>query len=140
MNIKATAACLVIGLAMLVVGAPRLVLANGGYFFSEEDEQAGEQGTVYFGFVRDASGIGIADAGIRVLVKTQNVEYVGHTNLLGRYRMTDVGKTVDPHDVEVNVVKKGYRVVGKVDRLRTSRPGVPVEINFTLKSEEQAAK
>jgi hypothetical protein len=139
MNIKATAACLVIGLALVVPG-PRAVLANGGYFFSEDEEQAEEAGTIYFGFVRDASGIGISDAGVRLLVKSRNVEYVGHTNVLGRYRMSDVGKTVDPRDVEVNVVKKGYRVVSKVDRLRTNRPGVPVEINFTMKSEEQAAK
>ena len=35
---------------------------------------------------------------------------------------------------EVDVEKKGFKTVGRVNRTGTTKPGLPVEINFTVAS------
>jgi hypothetical protein len=104
--------------------------ANGGSFFADPDRI--DDGTLYFGIIKDQKGTPVVGAKVLISVKGQNIEYVHQTTSLGRYRSVDLPKDTDPKLVEVTVQKPGFRVVTQDNRTRTVRAGLPVEINFVL--------
>ena len=125
-----TSVALMVGL-MTAVPTSQYALANGAAFFSDPGAVA-ELGTLYFGIVKDAKGAPIVGATVAIHVKGENVEYVYTTSTLGRYRSIDLPKDVDPKLVEVAVEKKGFQTLNRVNRTGTTKPGLPVEINFTV--------
>ena len=106
-------------------------LANGYLFFHEHqfDEQ---DGTVYLGVVKDAGGKPVPGAQVSINVLPYNQAIVIATDALGRYRSNGVSKEINPREVKVSVAKRGYRQVKQVNMSRSMKPGLPVEINFTL--------
>jgi hypothetical protein len=124
-------------LSAALAAAP--ALSNGGLFFEDEEHHHAE-GTVYFGAVKDPAGNALPGVSVSLRIKGESVDFVSQTNALGRYRSTQVRRDVDPKSVEVSVAKAGFREAGKVLRTRNPKPGLPIEINFTMKPEEQAAK
>ena len=125
-------AALAIGL-LLATPSPQPASANGAAFFADPDRIA-EDGTLYFGIVKDQKGTPVVGASIQIHVKGQNIEYVYQTTSLGRYRSIDLPKDTDPKLVEVVVQKAGFKTVSQDNRTRTVRAGLPVEINFVLGS------
>ena len=125
-----TSVALMVGL-MTAVPASQYALANGAAFFGDPGAVA-ELGTLYFGIVKDAKGTPIVGATVVIHVKGDNIEYVYTTSTLGRYRSIDLSKDVDPKLVQVNVEKKGFQTLNQVNRTGTTKPGLPVEINFTV--------
>jgi hypothetical protein len=116
---------------LMTTPPPHPASANGAAFFSDPDRVA-EDGTLYFGIVKDQKGTPVVGASVQIHVKGENIEYVYTTTTLGRYRSIDLPKDTDPKLVEVVVEKPGFRVVTQDNRTRTIRAGLPVEINFVL--------
>jgi hypothetical protein len=125
-------AALAIGL-LLAAPSPQPASANGAAFFADPDRIA-EDGTLYFGIVKDQKGTPVVGASVQIHVKGQNIEWVYQTTSLGRYRAINLPKDTDPKLVEVVVQKPGLRIVSQDNRTRTVRAGLPVEINFVLGS------
>jgi hypothetical protein len=123
---------LAIGL-LLAAPSPQPASANGAAFFADPNRIA-EDGTLYFGIVKDQKGTPVVGASVQIHVKGQNIEWVYQTTSLGRYRSIDLPKDTDPKLVEVVVQKPGLRIVSEDNRTRTVRPGLPVEINFVVGS------
>lgn len=116
---------------LMTMPASHLASANGAAFFADPDRVA-EDGTLYFGIIKDQKGTPVVGASVQIRIKGQNIEYVYQTTTLGRYRSIDLPKDTDPKLVEVVVQKPGFRVVTQDNRTRTIRAGLPVEINFVL--------
>ena len=129
---RITAVALSVGLLMAMPPSPP-ASANGAAFFNNAG-QISEDGTVYFGIVKDQKGQPVVGANVQIHIKGQNIEYVYQTTTLGRYRSIDIPKDTDPKLVEVVVEKSGSRIVSQDNRTRTIKPGLPVEINFVLAS------
>jgi len=125
-------AALAIGF-LFAAPSPQPASANGAAFFADPNRIA-EDGTLYFGIVKDQKGTPVVGASVQIHVKGQNIEWVYQTTSLGRYRAIDLPKDTDPKLVEVVVQKPGLRIVSEDNRTRTVRPGLPVEINFVLGS------
>ena len=125
-------AALAIG-TLLAAPSPQPASANGAAFFADPDRIA-EDGTLYFGIVKDQKGNPVVGASVQIHVKGQNIEWVYQTTSLGRYRSINLPKDTDPKLVEVVVQKPGLRIVSQDNRTRTVRPGLPVEINFVVGS------
>ena len=125
-------AALAIGF-LLAAPSPQPASANGAAFFADPNRIA-EDGTLYFGIVKDQKGNPVVGASVQIHVKGQNIEWVYQTTSLGRYRSIDLPKDTDPKLVEVVVQKPGLRIVSEDNRTRTVRPGLPVEINFVVGS------
>jgi len=125
-------AALAIGM-LLAAPSPQPASANGAAFFADPNRIA-EDGTLYFGIVKDQKGNPVVGASVQIHVKGQNIEWVYQTTSLGRYRSIDLPKDTDPKLVEVVVEKSGLRIVSQDNRTRTVRPGLPVEINFVVGS------
>jgi hypothetical protein len=127
---RITAVALSLGLVLAM--PPTLpASANGAAFFNNSG-QISEDGTVYFGIVKNQKGEPVVGANVQIHVKGQNIEYVYQTTTLGRYRSIDLPKDTDPKLVEVIVQKPGFNVLNTDNRTRTSKAGLPVEINFVL--------
>ena len=101
----------------------------GGTDLDERDEN---EGPVYFGFVRDSSGVGVG--GAKVSLTADSLSLVTQTNVLGAFKLIIVG--TDPNAAELSCSKDGYR---QVDTLRRSPPNsdpkASVEIDCTLQRE-----
>ena len=123
-------AALAIGM-LLAAPSPQPASANGAAFFADPNRIA-EDGTLYFGIVKDQKGTPVVGASVQIHVKGQNIEWVYQTTSLGRYRSIDLPKDTDPKLVEVVVQKAGLRIVSQDNRTRTVRAGLPVEINFVV--------
>jgi hypothetical protein len=116
-------------ISALLVATP--ALANG-YLFFHEHQLDEEDGTVYLGFVKDPSGKPLPGAQVSINVVPFNQSIVVSTDARGRYRSEGVSKKIDPRQVKVTVAKRGYQLVRAVNMSRAMKPGLPVEINFTL--------
>lgn len=121
------------------MGMPMLVstssFANGGLFFEEHND-----GTLYFGTVKDLEGKPIHGATILIAVAQRNRVFSTSTDWRGRFRSTDVGLDLKPALVDVSVKKEGYKLVKKTAPSGNQKPGDPMEINFMLKRAENGMK
>src|SRR5258708_5222487 len=69
--------------------------ANGGGFFSDEEDDDADLGPAFFGFVKDAKGKFVSDVEITATIKSQNSTYVLHTDITGHYRIPGFSKAID---------------------------------------------
>ncbi len=119
----------------LVAGTARPAAANGAAFF-EENTADNPNGTVYFGFIKTARGKALKGADVKITVKGKDKAdaHIIHSNVIGIYRSTRVDNTVDPRRVEVTAWKKGYKLVSKVKRSRSTQAGAPVQYDFIFQA------
>jgi hypothetical protein len=103
------------------------VAAGGGL----ADEHGDDGATVFFGYVKDTRGVGIADA--RVSVTFKNMSFITMTDVIGAYR---ISTTTDPDLTEVSCSKQGYRQTGAMRRPMSGAAKTPVEIDCTLQRSE----
>ena len=103
-------------------GSPDVVFAGGS-----GDEHDHNEGPLFFGYVRDTRGVGIADA--RVSVTYKNMSFVARTDLLGAFK---IATTTDPDQSDLSCSKEGYRQTTALRRTPPGNPNVPVEFDCTL--------
>ena len=120
-----------VGTAILLCLAATPLQANGYLFFHEHqlDEQ---DGTIYLGLVKDAAGNPLPGAPVSINVMAFNQSIVVMTDARGRYRSNGVSKKIYPRQVKVAAAKRGYAQVKAINLTKAMKPGLPVEINFTL--------
>lgn len=107
--------------------------ANGAAFFEEVENPTG---TVYFGFVKTAEGKALKGADVKITVKRagEPKSYIIHSNVIGIWRSTQVDMKTDPKLVEVVSWMKGYKLVKKIKRSRSTKAGEPVQYDFIFKA------
>jgi hypothetical protein len=111
---RAGSVALLIVPLVLVAGVP--VWAGGTSFQLDEDRHA-DVGPSYFGFVRDASGVGVPNAQVTAQLKDRG-PLVTHTDIMGVYKIPGFGKDIDPNDVSISCAKDGYKQVRTLRRPR----------------------
>jgi hypothetical protein len=122
-------------LALAVITAwPVTSWANGGGFFSDDDEDQADLGPAFFGFVKDNRGKFVSDVEITATIKSQNSTYVLHTDITGHYRIPGFSKAIDPKDIEITAAKKGYKIANTIRR-GDNKPDAPIETDFTVAQE-----
>ena len=114
----------------LSLGIPAAGWAGGSM---DEDEANTDEGPSYFGFVRDARGLGVGDAKVTAELKGRG-SLITRTNVLGSYKIPGFGKDVNPEDVTITCSKEGYQQTGV---MRRTMPGADskaaIETECTLK-------
>ena len=118
----------------LLTAAP--AFANGGDFFTEfvNNFQAGkdpDEGTSYFGFVRDARGRAIPNATISATIKPIGTSMNVQSDVLGHYKIPGFSKSINPKNVDITCGKPGYRQVMR-DRRTQRTQDAPIEVTCTL--------
>jgi hypothetical protein len=108
--------------------------ANGGGFFSDDEDATADLGPAFFGFVKDSKGKFMPDVEITATIKSQNSTYVLHTDITGHYRIPGFSKAIDPKDIEITASKAGYKLVNNVRR-GDNKPDQPIETDFTIGQE-----
>ena len=103
-------------------GWPCIVSAGGS-----GDEHDHHDGPLFFGYVRDTRGVGIADARVSVIYK--NMSFVARTDLLGAFK---IATTTDPDQSELSCSKEGYRQATSLRRTPPGTPNAPIEFDCTL--------
>ena len=117
----------------LALATPNLVRA-GGPDLNDEDANV-DDGPRFFGFVRDADGLGVAGAQVSAKLKTGN-SVVTNSGILGIYKIPGVGKNIDPDDVTISCAKSGYKEANVVRRpRRASDSKDPVEVECYLQKQ-----
>jgi hypothetical protein len=101
--------------AALVLGLSGLAWANGEEFFEADD--AGSMVLYYFGHVKDNNGKVLDNLLITVSAKNVKMNFPFRNDAPGHFRSPDVGKaikglgkSVDTSQIDVNVVKAGYKL------------------------------
>jgi hypothetical protein len=104
----------------------------GGAGFGDDDDNSEEEGSAYFGFVKDTNGATMPDAKVTVGIKDRG-GVVTRTDALGAYKVPGFGKDVSPDEVTVACEKQGYKQT-RVYRRGLPPPGSknPVETECTL--------
>src|SRR5689334_22522733 len=132
------------GVAILACGAlsTGLALANGEEFFGSKDTKLD---LYYFGHIKDTSGKVLDNAVVTVIAKNVNMKFPFRNDAPGHFRSPDIGKaikglgkTIDPAQMEIVVLKKGYRLaapvkvpnkaeggIGPLDLILEPIPGAP---------------
>jgi len=67
-----------------------------------------DDGTPFFGFVKDADGKPIVDAKVTALVK-DGTKFVARTSVAGMYNFGSLNKQINPNDVTISCTKDGYK-------------------------------
>jgi len=135
MKLTVTRAALAAVLALGVMTSwPVSSWANGGGFFSDEEDDDADLGPAFFGFVKDSKGKFVSDVEITATIKSQNSTYVLHTDITGHYRIPGFSKAIDVKDIEISANKAGFKVVNQVRR-GDNKPDQPVETDFTVSQE-----
>ncbi|HEX9465615.1 MAG TPA: carboxypeptidase-like regulatory domain-containing protein [Alphaproteobacteria bacterium] len=122
MTIKA----LILAAALSLLAGP--ALAGGGSFGDDEDQ--GDAGHPYVGFVRDRGGKSIADA--KVVIELKNGSVIMRSDDEGHFSIRGFGKEVDPDDVKVSCSKDGYKEFAASKRATSDDEHAPVEVNCIL--------
>jgi hypothetical protein len=118
-------------IGILTVAAPASVWA-GGTSFEDDDDAPADEGPSYFGFVRDASGVGVADAKVTAELKDRGA-LVTRTDIMGVYKIPGFGKDVDPKDVNISCAKDGFKQLRTVRQPRANADAKdPIEIECYL--------
>jgi hypothetical protein len=107
----------------------------GGANFGDDDDNNGDQGPYFFGFVRDESGSPVPDAKVTATVKAGGA-LVTRTNGMGVYKIPGFGKSVDPDGIDISCAKDGYKQDNVLRRPHSAGDTIdPVEVECTLKKE-----
>ena len=126
------------GLALACAPAlVRTAAANGDGFFGLE--QLGPIDFMYYGTVRDDDGGYLTDAQVTMTVSNPDLIYTELTDVIGHYRMPDVGRyliennhPVDPTTFKLFATMEGYKQVRKLDRRSPRVTKGAFEVNFTM--------
>ena len=110
-----------------------LAWANGEEFFGSKDTKLD---MYYFGHIKDTDGKVLDNAVVTVVAKNLNMKFPFRNDAPGHFRSPDIGKaikglgkTVDPSQIEITVLKKGYKMVAPVKVPNKSEGGVgPLEL------------
>ena len=101
-----------IAVAVFVLLGTGMAWANGEEFFGSKDDVLD---MYYFGSIKDPSGKVLDNAVVTVVAKNINMKFPFRNDAPGHFRSPDIGKaikglgkTVDPAQIEIMVVKKGY--------------------------------
>ena len=138
----------------LVTNTIHRAAADGDDFFNA-DSTGGiplEEQLRYIGSVKDDRGGRITDAVITITVKVppeyggQVLRFDAYTNVLGRYRSLNLPSVmfsmlgleidVDPSQVELSAVKKGYATIRTMRRSRAGQRHGAIETDFVLSKRE----
>ncbi len=105
----------------------------GGSGLDEQDDAA-DAGTPFFGFVKDldARGKGIADAKVTAEIKGGNASLITRADAQGHYRLAGFGKDVNPDTVEITCSVDGYKLDRTPRRKLSNDPGAPVEVDCLM--------
>ena len=102
------------GIAVMICGllGTSLAWANGEEFFGSKDTTLD---MYYFGHIKDQNGKVLDNAVVTVIAKNINMKFPFRNDAPGHFRSPDIGKaikglgkTIDPSQIEIQVVKKGY--------------------------------
>ena len=122
--------------ALMAVAATSPAFANGGDFFEELQLHWGgakpDQGSPYFGFVRDQRGKFLQGATVTATIKTSGSSLSMQTNVLGHFTLPGFAKHINPDTVVVSCSKQGFKQVNVVRRQYKDRLLAPVEVQCTL--------
>ena len=124
--------CLRVALVAALIGAVPNVARAGGVGFGDDDDNNGDDGPSYFGFVREVDGPGVADAKVTAALKDRG-SLVTRTDIMGVYKIPGFGKDINPYDVAITCAKDGYAQAEVVRRPREAGDKEPVEVECYLK-------
>jgi hypothetical protein len=117
----------------MTLGLPVLAQA-GGAGLTDEDISNGQQGTPFFGFVREVNGPGIE--GAKVTADLKGGALVTRTDILGLYKIHGFGKDINPDDVTISCTKDGYKQASVLRRPHAAGDTKdPIEIDCYLQKE-----
>ena len=128
------------GGAVLALMAPEMhARADGDDFFAAQ-EIPGKAVYVVFGSVKDDRGNYLSNAVVTVEVAEPVLIYDTTTNILGRFRTSDVGRAVtdlgydfDPAQIEISVSAPGYVPMRRLKRDSLRQKQGAIEIDFVMK-------
>ena len=122
--------------AITVITVATLGAASAGGSGLDEDADQ-EQGTPFFGFVKDlnARGRGIPEAKVTAQVKGANVSLLTRSDAQGHFRIAGFSKDVDPDQVEINCAKEGYKLQRAARRKLSGDKGAPIEVDCLMTKE-----
>jgi hypothetical protein len=116
--------------------------ANGEEFFGTKDTKLD---MYYFGHIKDTDGKVLDNAVVTVVAKNLNMKFPFRNDAPGHFRSPDIGKAIkglgkaiDPAQMEITIVKKGYVMASPV-KLPIQAEGGIGPIDFILKPAPTAA-
>jgi hypothetical protein len=105
---------------------------SGGGSLDEEDD-AQNSGTPFFGFVKDFDRGGVLpDVKVTAQIKNGNASLVTRSDAQGHYRITGFGKDIDPDSVEISCAKDGYKLQKAARRKLSNDAGAPMEVDCLM--------
>ena len=109
------------GLPLLLAGALLCApLAHAGGEMGDPDHHD-DDGTPFFGFVKDASGKPVIDAKVTAQVKS-GTKFVARTSNVGMYNLGTLNKAINPNDITITCEKEGYKQVRVIKRPPSTNP------------------
>ena len=110
-----------------------LAWANGEEFFGNKNTK---MDMYYFGHLKDTDGKVLDNAVVTVVAKNVNTKFPFRNDSPGHFRSPDIGKaikglgkSVDPSQIEIVVLKKGYVMAAPVPLPNKAEGGIgPLEI------------
>ena len=128
-------------------GFSKAALANGEQFFGAE-EVPGHPVFVYFGTVKSEGGKYLEATEVTLKITDPPMTFTAYTDILGRFRTLDAGRTltdlgyeVVPANFVVTVARDGYVQTRRMNRAPANAKEGAFEINFVMgvdKSEPKA--
>jgi hypothetical protein len=115
-------------LFLILLLAPAGPALAGGSF---DDDDHSQDGLAYFGFVRDARGLGVGDAKVTADVKS-GPSVVTRSDVLGVYRLPGFSKDTNPADVTISCSKEGYKQARVLQRTTPGPDVKAFEVECTL--------
>ena len=128
------------GVAVCAITAlSRTAFANGDEFFGA-DEIPGRPVFVYFGTIRSDDGKYLNAVEVTLEIADPPMTLVSYSDVLGRFRTMDAGRTVadmgyevEAQNFKVSVAREGYREVRRLSRAPVkAKPGAAYEIDFIM--------
>ncbi len=128
-----------------VAGISRAAFANGDDFFGA-DEVPGKPIFVYFGTVKSDTGKYLDGVEVTMTITEPPMVLVVYTDILGRFRTLDAGRTlsdmgytteINSKNFKVGVATGGYRQIRQLNRApANAKPGAAYEMNFIMTKDE----
>jgi len=138
---------LISGVALCAAaGLSKAALANGEEFFGAE-EIPGHPVFVYFGTVKSEDGKYLEATEVTLKVTDPPMTFTSYTDILGRFRTLDAGRTltdlgyeVVPSNFVVSVARDGYVQTRRMNRAPANAKEGAFEINFVMAPDKSEPK